>query len=99
MIVIKVASICVIDKADPSDPHKRECYWMRTFKTISPLDSTPKKHTEMYIPLRALRQSNQIVILLKVVKSECSIVSLLLRFYFLGLYVTFNVRGIDWIRN
>ena len=29
-------SICLIDKTDPSDPHKRECYWMRTLKTIAP---------------------------------------------------------------
>ena len=28
-------------------------------------------------------------------KSECSIVTLLLRFYFLALYVTCNARGID----
>ena len=25
-------SICLIDKTDPSDPHKREYYWMRTLK-------------------------------------------------------------------
>ena len=29
------ASICLIDKTDPSDPHKREYYWMRTLKTIA----------------------------------------------------------------
>ena len=29
-------SICLIDKNDPSDPHKREYYWMRTLKTIAP---------------------------------------------------------------
>ena len=29
-------SICLIDKTDPSDPHKREYYWMRTLKTIAP---------------------------------------------------------------
>ena len=28
-------SICLIDKTDPSDPHKREYYWMRTLKTIA----------------------------------------------------------------
>ena len=27
-------SICLIDKTDPSDPYKREYYWMRTLKTI-----------------------------------------------------------------
>ena len=30
------ASICLTDKTDPSDPHKREYYWMRTLKTIAP---------------------------------------------------------------
>ena len=45
-------SIYLIDKTDPSDSHKREYCWMRTLKTIA-----PKKHTEQYIPLRALRQS------------------------------------------
>ena len=25
-----------IYKTDPSDPHKREYYWMRTLKTIAP---------------------------------------------------------------
>ena len=29
-------SICLIDKTDPSDLHKREYYWMRTLKTITP---------------------------------------------------------------
>ena len=29
-------SICLIDKAEPSDPHKSEYYWMRTLKTIAP---------------------------------------------------------------
>ena len=29
-------SICLIDKTAPFDPHKRECYWMRTLKTIAP---------------------------------------------------------------
>ena len=29
-------SICLIDKTNPSDPHKREYYWMRTLKTIAP---------------------------------------------------------------
>ena len=29
-------SICLIDKTDPSDPYKREYYWMRTLKTIAP---------------------------------------------------------------
>ena len=28
--------ICLIDKTDPSDPHKRNCYWIRTLKTIAP---------------------------------------------------------------
>ena len=28
-------SICLIDKADPSDPHERKYYWMRTLKTIA----------------------------------------------------------------
>ena len=63
------------------------------------MDLTPKKHTEQYIPLGALHQSNKIISLLKVCKSECIIVTLLLHFYFLGLYVTCNVRGIDWVRN
>ena len=27
-------SICLIDKTDPSDSHKRQYYWMRTLKTI-----------------------------------------------------------------
>ena len=29
-------SICLIDKTDPSDPRKREYYWMKTLKTIAP---------------------------------------------------------------
>ena len=29
-------SICLIDNTDPSDPHKREYYWMRILKTIVP---------------------------------------------------------------
>ena len=29
-------SICLIDKTDPSDPHKKEYYWMRTLKTKAP---------------------------------------------------------------
>ena len=29
-------SICLNDKIDPSDPHEREYYWMRTLKTIAP---------------------------------------------------------------
>ena len=88
-------SICLIDKTDPSDPHKRvEYYWMRTLlRPLHTLDSTPKKHTEQYISLRALlHQSNQIILLLRVCKSECSIDTLLLHFYFLGLHVTCNVR-------
>ena len=32
----EVVTICLTDKIDPSDPHKREHYWMRTFKTIAP---------------------------------------------------------------
>ena len=30
-------SICLNDKTNPSDPHQREYYWMRTLKTIAPL--------------------------------------------------------------
>ena len=43
--------------------------------------------------------SNEIILLLKVCKYECIIVTLLSHSYSLGLYVTCNVRGIDWIRN
>ena len=50
-------SIYLIDTTDPSDPHKRDYYLMRTFKTIAPLDSTLKKHTEQYILLHVLHQS------------------------------------------
>ena len=32
----KYVSICLTDKTDTSDPHKREYYWIRTFKTIAP---------------------------------------------------------------
>ena len=28
--------ICLIDKTQSSDPHKREYYWMRTLKTLAP---------------------------------------------------------------
>ena len=31
----KDVSICLIDKTDSSDLHKREYYWMRTLKTIA----------------------------------------------------------------
>ena len=41
-------SICLIEKIDPSDPHKNNYYWIRTFKTIAPLDLTLKKHNELY---------------------------------------------------
>ena len=71
-------SICLIDKTDPSDPHKREYYWMRSLKTIVPFGLNIEE-----------------TLLLKVCKSECSIVTLLLHFYFLVLYVTCNVKGID----
>ena len=36
-------SICLIDKTDPSDPHKREHYWMRTLKTIAPFGLNTKE--------------------------------------------------------
>ena len=36
-------SICLIDKTDPSDPHKREYYWMRTLKTIAPFGLNTKE--------------------------------------------------------
>ena len=26
---------CLIDKTGPSDPHKKEYYWMKTLKTIA----------------------------------------------------------------
>ena len=42
-----------------------------------------------------LHHSYQIILSLKICKSECSIVTSLLHLYFLGLYVTYNVRGID----
>ena len=32
----KEVSICLIDKAQSSDPHKREYYWMRILKTLAP---------------------------------------------------------------
>ena len=31
----EVVGICLIDKTDPSDPDKREYYWMRTLKAIT----------------------------------------------------------------
>ena len=42
-------SICLIDKTDPSDPHKREHYWMRTLKTIAPFGlDTEETYWEVY---------------------------------------------------
>ena len=32
----KDVSICLIDKTQSSDPHKREYYWIRTLKTLAP---------------------------------------------------------------
>ena len=32
----KDVSICLIDKTQSSDPHKREYYWMRILKTLAP---------------------------------------------------------------
>ena len=71
-------SICLIDKTDPADPHKRDYYWMRTLKTIAPFGLNTKKNTVRYIQLHALHQSNQIILLLKVCKSECRIATFLL---------------------
>ena len=42
-----------------------------------PVDSTPKKHTEQYIPSHISDQSYQFILLLKVCKSDCSITTLL----------------------
>lgn len=36
-------STCLIDKTDPSDPHKRQYYWMRTLKTIGPFGLNTKE--------------------------------------------------------
>ena len=36
-------SICLIDKTDPSDSHKRDYYWMRTLKTIAPFELNTKE--------------------------------------------------------
>ena len=55
-------------------------------KTIAPFG--PQHHYVLYISLASL-------LLLKVCKSDCSIVTLLLRFYFLASYVICNVRDID----
>ena len=51
-------SICLIDKTDPSDPHKRVSVNQNSLLIPQhPLDLTPKKHTEQCTPLRALHQS------------------------------------------
>ena len=39
----KDVSICLIDKTDPSDPHEREYYWMRTLKTIASFELNIKE--------------------------------------------------------
>ena len=44
----------LIDKTDTSDPHKRECYWIRSLRRIRQRDLTPKRHTEQYIPLSVI---------------------------------------------
>ena len=36
-------SICLIDRTDPSDPHKRQHYWMRALKTIVPFGLNTKE--------------------------------------------------------
>ena len=41
-------SICLIDKTDPSDPHKREYYWMRTLKTIAPFGLNTEETVNTY---------------------------------------------------
>ena len=51
--------------------------------------------TDPIVPLRVLHEFYQFILLPKVCKSKCSIVTLMLHFYFLALYVTYNVRGID----
>ena len=33
-----IAKVLLIDKTQGSDPTKRECYWMRTIKTLYPAD-------------------------------------------------------------
>ena len=38
-------SVCLTDKADPSDSHKREYYWMRTLKTIEPFGLNTEETT------------------------------------------------------
>ena len=34
----KDVSICLVDKTQPSDPDKREHYWMRILKTLAPYE-------------------------------------------------------------
>ena len=41
----KDVSICLTDKTDSSNPHKREYYWMRTIKIIAPFGLTTQKNT------------------------------------------------------
>ena len=36
-------SICLIDRTDPSDPHKRQHYWMRALKSIVPFGLNTKE--------------------------------------------------------
>ena len=64
-------------------------------KTIAPFGPQHRRNTlsstyhyVLYISLASL-------LLLKVCKSDCSIVTLLLRFYFLASYIICNVRDID----
>ena len=68
---------------DPSDPHKREYYWMRTIKIIVPF--TPNKHTKQYLQLRVFHQSCKFILLPKVGKSDYIVVTLLLLFNFFVL--------------
>ena len=43
MIIKAHVSICLIDKIDPSNPYKKEYYWMRTLKTITPFGLNTKE--------------------------------------------------------
>ena len=90
-------SICVIDKTDPSDPHKKEYYWMRALKTISPFGLNTEETYWAVNTITCFSSVRSVLLLLKVCKSDFCIVTLLLHFYFLVLYVTYNVKGKDWI--
>ena len=53
--------ICLIDKTNASDHHKREYYWMRTLKTIAPFGLNTE---EIYCAVYTITHFSSVLLLL-----------------------------------